>query len=80
MGLPTLIEAVEFRREQYGWNRSRMARELGLTRSHYNEFVSGKRGLPMNARCRAYALGVPADVLLQIELTAKEKAELRVEH
>jgi transcriptional regulator with XRE-family HTH domain len=78
--LPSLIDAVEFRRCQYGWSQNRMAQELGLTRGHYSEFISGKRGLPLQARCRAYALGVPADVLLQVELTPKEKAALRVEH
>lgn len=70
--LPTIRGAVEFRREAFGWNQSRMAMELGMERSHYSEFVNGKRGLPYKAICKAYELGVPYTVLLQ---TAKTKRD-----
>lgn len=63
--LPPVVDALEFRREQYGWTRMRMAAELGLGKSHYSEFVSGKRGLPLSARIKAHQIGVPAQVLLQ---------------
>lgn len=38
--------AFEFRRDQYGLTCSEMAQVLGMARSHYSEFVAGKRGLP----------------------------------
>lgn len=63
--LPPLIDAMEFRREQYGWTAMKMAEKLGLKRSHYSEFVRGKRRLPLEARIKAHELGVPAKVLLQ---------------
>ncbi len=63
--IPPLVDAVEFRREQYGWTSMRMAVALGLAKSHYSEFVHGKRNLPLEARIKAYAIGVPAAVLLQ---------------
>lgn len=66
--LPTLLEAVEFRREQYGWNQTKMAAMLDLSRSHYTEFKHGRRGLPVKSIRKAYAIGVPAAVLLQEEL------------
>lgn len=62
---PPLVDAVELRREQYGWNASKMAAKLGLTRGNYSEFVHGRRGLPLAARINAYALGIPASILLQ---------------
>lgn len=60
----TAIEALEFRREQYGLNRAQFAFVLGLSRSHYSEFVSGKRALPIKSLAKAYAIGVPANALL----------------
>jgi transcriptional regulator with XRE-family HTH domain len=69
--LPTIRSAVEFRREAFDWNRSRMARALGMQRSHYSEFANGKRGLSYPAMCKAFELGVPADVLLQTKTTKR---------
>lgn len=63
--LPPILDAVEFRRDQYGWSQARMGTELGIGQSHYSEFLNGKRTLSLNARIRAYKLGVPAEVLLQ---------------
>jgi antitoxin component HigA of HigAB toxin-antitoxin module len=63
---PSQIEAVEFRREQYGLNSSEMAQVLGIARSHYSEFVLGKRQLPITAIIRAFAIGVPAESLFQV--------------
>ena len=59
------IDAVEFRRDQYGLPRTEFAALLGMSLSHYGEFVNGKRKLPKRAMVRAYAIGVPAEVLLQ---------------
>lgn len=70
--LPSIKSAIEFRREAYCWTASKMAKKLGLSKSHYSEFVNGKRRLPYRAICKAFELGVPYDVLLQ---TAKTKRE-----
>ncbi len=62
---PTVVAAVEFRRDQYGLNESQMAQVLGLPRSHYCEFVAGRRGLSHQAMMRAFVVGVPAECLFQ---------------
>lgn len=67
MSLPSIIEAVEFRREQYGWTQTKMASELFMAVTHYNEFIHGKRGLPYSAMRHAFRIGVPAKCLFQIE-------------
>lgn len=59
-----LVDAIQFRQEQYGWNDSKMAAMLDLSRPHYSEFKSGKRGLPIASVRKAYAIGIPASVLL----------------
>ena len=60
----SLADMLEFRRDQYGLTASRFAMVLGLTASHYSEIVNGKRDMPIRAAKRAYALGIPADMLL----------------
>lgn len=65
-GLPSVVDAVEFRRDQYGLTRSEFAAVLGLAPGHYSEFINGQRALPPKAMKRAFAIGVPADVLLQM--------------
>lgn len=64
----SVADALEFRREQYGLTQSEFAAILGLQNGHYSEIVSGKRRLPLGATKRAFALGVPAEVLLQPEM------------
>jgi hypothetical protein len=53
-----------------------MAKALGLGRGHYSEIMKGKRGLPYRAACKAFELGVPAEVLLQTR-TTKRRYETR---
>lgn len=82
--LPSIRSALEFRREEYGWTQTAMAAALGLQRSHYSEVVSGKRALPFKAACRAFEIGVPAEVLLQTPKTkrvyeARQREELQRE-
>lgn len=60
-----LVDAIEFRREQYGWNKSKMAAMLDMTKPNYSDFIAGRRGLPINSVRKAYAIGIPADILLQ---------------
>jgi len=74
--LPTIRGAVEFRRTEYGWTQTKMAKALGMSKGRYSEFLHGKRRLGLNARCKAFEIGVPAEVLLQTPKT-KRAYELR---
>ena len=58
-------DALEFRRKEYGLSRRNFSLLLGLQESHYSEVVNGKKRLSLNATKRAYAIGVPAEILLQ---------------
>lgn len=74
----SIADALEFRRDQYGLKAAEFAAILGLTPPKYSEVINGKRNMPLNARIRAFAIGVPADVLLQpgsemIRRSRKEK-------
>ena len=61
----TIGDALEFRRECYDLTAAEFAGVLGLAKSHYSELIHGKRALPSKAMKRAFAVGVPASVLLQ---------------
>lgn len=63
--LPSIVDALKFRQEQYGYNQHEMALALGMTDGNYSDVLSGKRRLSINATRAAYAIGVPASVLLQ---------------
>lgn len=63
--LPSIPSALQFRAEQMGWTSSQMAKRLGMQRSHFGEVLNGHRRLPLGATRKAYAIGVPASVLLQ---------------
>ena len=67
IGKPTgsLPDALEFRRDQYEITQKQFAAILGLQNSHYCEVINGKRRLLIGAVKRAYAIGIPADILLQ---------------
>jgi len=73
--VPSIPVALEFRREQYGWTQAKMAMELRLQRSHYNEIIKGKRNLPLMATKLAYSIGVPAKVLLQLKENPMTKSK-----
>lgn len=60
-----IADALEFRRDQYGLTQREFAAILGLQNSHYSEIISGKRRLTLGATKRAFAIGIPANVLLQ---------------
>lgn len=63
----SVADVLEFRRDQYGLTKSEFAAILGLKKSRYNKVVNGKSKLPMSAAKRAFAIGVPADVLLKLD-------------
>ena len=72
---PKLVDAVEFRRESYGWSKGKMAAMLDMTKSHYSEFIHGTRGLPVNSIRKAYAIGIPAQVFRQDYIDRQLKAQ-----
>lgn len=61
----SIIDAMEFRRYQYGLTKKEFATILGMQSSHYSEFLAGTRRLPLNARIKAFSIGVPPKLLLQ---------------
>jgi hypothetical protein len=63
----SMSAALEFRRDAYGLSAAEFAFVLGIERSHYNEVINGRRSLPKLAMRRAFAIGVPAALLLQPE-------------
>ena len=65
MTLPSIIDAVEFRRDAYGLTQKNWAFVLGVQPSHYSEFINGKRRLPVAAMARCFEHGVPAEFLFQ---------------
>ena len=60
----SLADALEFRRDQYCLSAAEFSMVLGISRSHYSEVVHGVRDLPIKSVKRAFAIGVPAEVLL----------------
>lgn len=53
------IDALEFRRDQYGLNQYEFAALLNVDPTHYSEFIHCKRALPVQAIQRAIIIGVP---------------------
>jgi transcriptional regulator with XRE-family HTH domain len=64
MSTTTIAEALEDTRKDLSWSKGDMATALGLQGSHYSEVLTGKRALPYRSACVAFAIGVPARVLL----------------
>lgn len=60
----SIADALEFRREQYQLSKTEFSFLLRITVSHYSEILSEKRRLPLGARKRAFAIGIPAETLL----------------
>ena len=63
--LPSVVDAVEFRREQYLLTQGQWAKVIGTSASHYSEFVRGKRGLTLAQAAACFEYGVPAECLFQ---------------
>ncbi len=59
------VDALEFRRDQYGLSQSEWAYILGLSPSHYNDFIKGRRGLSLQVAAKAFEYGVPAEAIFQ---------------
>lgn len=69
----SVIDALDFRRDQYGLTWAEFGAILGISASQMSYFKTGRRRLPLNAMKRAYAIGVPADVLLQRDVKKGKK-------
>ena len=65
MALPNIIDAVEFRRDAYGLTQKNWSFVLGVSPSHYSDFVSGRRALPVASIKKCFEYGVPAEFLFQ---------------
>ena len=63
--LPSVVDAVEFRRDQYQLTQAQWAKVIGTSASHYSEFASGKRGLTLFQAAKCFQFGVPAECLFQ---------------
>ena len=61
----SMVDALDFRRDQYGLTWAEFGMLLGLSPQHMSEVKNGHRRLPIGAVKRAYAIGVPADALMQ---------------
>ena len=61
---PTVGEVFEQKRKELDLTMREFAVVVGLSPYHYNELIAGKRPLTLRSAKRAYAIGVPADVLL----------------
>ena len=58
-------DALELRRKECGLSRRNFSYLLGLQEGNYSMVVNGKKQLSLNATKCAYAIGVPAAILLQ---------------
>ena len=65
MTRPSIIDAVEFRRDAFQLTQRDWAKVIGIRQSHYSEFVSGKRNLTLKQASQCFAFGVPAECLFQ---------------
>ena len=66
IGPPDPIEAILFRLEQSGQDRSDLQRILGVGRGRVSEILNRKRGLSLAMiRTLVEALGIAAEVLIQ---------------
>ena len=62
---PTPVEAIEFRIDQLGINRSQLADMIGFPKSRVSEVLNGKRNPSLDMmRALHEKLGIPADMFL----------------
>lgn len=65
MKLPTPVDAIEFRIDQLGINRSQLAEMIGFPKSRVSEVLNGQRSPSLDMmRALHENLNIPADVLL----------------
>lgn len=65
IGMPSPIDAIEFRMDQLGINRAKLSEIIGFPKSRISDVLNGKRSLSLDMiRALNAQLGIPADVLL----------------
>ena len=62
--LPSIIEAIKFRMEQYGHTQKDLVVVLGSS-SRASEILNGKRMVSRKMMWKLYRYGIPAVVLIQ---------------
>lgn len=60
----TLADALERKRREFGFTPGEFGVILGVGGKHYSELIRGTRSLSYKSARRAYALGVPAALIL----------------
>ena len=79
VGMPSPIEAIEFRMEQQGLAKRDLVPYFG-SRSRVSEVLSGKRRLTLKMiRALHAGLGIPAEVLLQTQQLAMAAAQTLID-
>jgi hypothetical protein len=63
--LPTVVEAVEFRRNAYGLTCAEWAKVIDMTEVHYREFLFEMRDLNPRQMAKCFEFGIPATLLFQ---------------
>ena len=59
-----LIQDLEQWRKFHGLSKRDMAKEMGVSQSHYSDIINKRRQVPLGARIRLYNQGMPAYLLL----------------
>ena len=62
--LPTIHEAMMFRREQMGENQREISTRAGISLNRWKRMESGKNEPSMSDARKLYAVGIPASVIL----------------
>lgn len=63
--LPTVSEAMKFRREQMGENQREISLRAGMSLNRWKHLESGKNEPSLPDARKLYAVGIPASVILQ---------------
>jgi Lar family restriction alleviation protein len=79
---PAITQVLELKRQASGMTQKDFAALIGLSSPHYSEIINGKRRLPLGATKKAFAIGIPAAILLQDDsaagIAANEAAEIKL--
>ncbi len=63
--LPSVVEAIKFRLEQYDHNQRQACRIMNINPAHFNSLLRGKRELSLFQAKALFKYGIPPKVLLQ---------------
>lgn len=63
--LPTLVEALKFRMEQYGHNNRQASKAIGISEQKVCHILKGQRDVSRSMQWKLYKYGIPPVVLIQ---------------